>query len=153
MKKKKLLRGLVLLMLLVTGMAICGCTGGDNGAEGLGADNGSTGPGSDNKSYGVDYSSCSDFADIQWTRETEADTEYISFSSDGGFSYYCACGNSVNDSDLCDGYTYDEDTKTIKLEASEKTDSMVTEIKIINCDEDSIELDFGGDVRSFVRVD
>lgn len=125
MKKKNLLNGLILLMILVTGMAICGCTGGDNG----------------------------DFADIQWTRETEADTEYISFSSDGGFSYYCACGNPVNDSDLCDGYTYDEETKTIKLEASEKTDSMVTEIKIINCDEDSIELDFGGDVRSFIRVD
>ena len=91
------------------------------------------------------------FTDITWTRETEADIEYIRFSADGSFSYYCACGNPVNDSDLCEGYTYDNKTKTIKLNCIQTTESMVTTIIIINYDENSIELDFNGDIRTFVK--
>jgi len=91
------------------------------------------------------------FADITWTRETEADIEYIRFSADGSFSYYCACGNPVNDSDLCEGYTYNDKTKTIKLDCVEKTESMVTTIIIKNYDENSIELDFNGDIRGFFK--
>lgn len=91
------------------------------------------------------------FTDIEWTRETEADTEYITFGSDGSFSYYCVCGNPVNDSDLCDGYTYDDTTKTIELICPETTESMVTTIVIKDYDENSMELDFDGEIRKFVK--
>lgn len=99
----------------------------------------------------VDYSQYDFFSDISWTRETEADTEYIEFFSDGSFSYYCACGEPVNDSDLCEGYTYNDKTKTITLNCMEKTNSMVTTIVIKSCDENCLKLDFNGEVRKFVR--
>ena len=60
-----------------------------------------------------DYSEYS-FVNVQWTRSTEFDTEYIRFSEDGEFSYYCACGNPVNDSDLCEGYTYDDSSAVVE---------------------------------------
>ncbi len=63
----------------------------------------------------------------------------------------CACGNPVNDSDLCEGYTYDEKTKTITLDCIEITDEMVTKIKVVKCDENSLELDFDGDIRIFEK--
>ena len=91
------------------------------------------------------------FAEIRWTRITEQDVEYLFFSKNGGFSYYCGCGNPVNDSDLCEGYTYDDATKTITLKCSEKTDEMVTVIKIVKCDENSLQLDFNGEIRTFEK--
>ncbi len=99
-----------------------------------------------------DYSSAkADFMDIRWTRSAEGDTEYIYFSSDGEFSYSCACGNPVNDSDLCEGYTYDEEKKEITLQCFETTEDMVTTILIRKCDKDNLELDFQGDIRKFKR--
>ena len=89
------------------------------------------------------------FADVEWTRTTEEDTEYIYFASDGGFSYSCGCGNPVNDSDLCNGYTYDDKTGTITLNYDETTDTTITEIKVKNYDGNSLELDFNGDIRKF----
>lgn len=89
--------------------------------------------------------------DISWVRETEGDTETLYFSSDGSFHYSCACGNSVNDLDLCEGYTYDDTTKTISLRCLTVTESMVTKIIIKNYDESSIELDFDGDIRTFEK--
>ena len=73
------------------------------------------------------------FVNIKWTRATENDTEYIRFGDDGSFSYYCACGNPVNDFDLCDGYSYDESSKTITLKFSEKTENAVAKIKVKKC--------------------
>ncbi len=98
---------------------------------------------SDNKKY--DYP----FADIRWTRSGDSDTEFIRFSSNGEFSYYCACGNPVNDSDLCTGYTYNSQTKTITLKYIELTDEAVTKIKVIKCAENELILDFDGDIRTF----
>jgi hypothetical protein len=98
----------------------------------------------------VDYSKYS-FVNISWTRDAEHDTETIRFSGDGRFSYYCGCGNPVNDSDLCDGYTYDDATKTITLDCIETTDEMVTIIKIVKCDENSLHLDFDGEIRIFEK--
>ena len=98
----------------------------------------------------VDYSKYS-FTDGSWNRDTENDIETIRFGADGSFTYYCACGNPVNDSDLCEGYTYDDSTKTITLNCIEKTDEMVTTIKILKCDEYSLHLDFDGEIRIFEK--
>ena len=89
----------------------------------------------------VDYSDYS-FTDIFWTRDTEYDTETIYFGADGTFGYSCACGNPVNDADLCEGYTYDDETKIITINCEEITENMVTTIKILKCDENTIHLDF-----------
>lgn len=90
------------------------------------------------------------FADIKWTRSTESDTEYIMFSSDGEFIYYCACGNPVNDSDLCSGYLYNKQNETIKLNYSDTSVEFTTEIKIVKYTDDELVLDFDGDIRKFV---
>ena len=98
----------------------------------------------------VDYSNLL-FTDISWTRDGGNDIETIIFKSNGRFSYYCACGNPVNDSDLCENYTYDEETKEIKLDCYETTEDMVTNIKIIEATEDILELDFNGEIRKFEK--
>ncbi|MDO4531703.1 MAG: hypothetical protein Q4C06_06950 [Bacillota bacterium] len=89
------------------------------------------------------------FMDISWTRETEADTENIFFGSDGSFRYSCGCGNPVNDADLCEGYTYDEEKALIKLNCMETTEDTVTEIRVVSFDADTLELDFDGEIRRF----
>ena len=53
------------------------------------------------------------FTDISWSRKFEQDIETIRFSANVSFSYSCSCRHSVNDSDLCDGYSYDDETKMI----------------------------------------
>ena len=98
----------------------------------------------------VDYSEYS-FTGISWTREAENDIETIRFGLEGEFVYYCSCGNPVNDSDLCEGYRYDDETKTITLDCFEITDEMVTTFKIVKCDEDELQLDFNGDIRVFTK--
>ena len=103
---------------------------------------------SDNRD--ADYSKYS-FVGVSWTRDADNDIETIRFGADGSFTNYCACGNSVNDSDLCEGYTYDDKTKTITLECIETTDEMVTVIKIVKCDENELQLDFDGEVRTFTK--
>lgn len=97
-----------------------------------------------------DYSQYS-FVDVHWTRTTEYDTEYIRFYSDGYFSYSCACGNPVNDADICETYSYNDETKEIKLECDEPSKYTITTIKVIRYDENTLELDFDGDIRKFVK--
>lgn len=89
------------------------------------------------------------FVNIRWTRSTENDTEFIRFSDDGEFSYYCACGNPVNDSDLCNGFSYNPDTETITLDYIEKTKETVTKVIIKKSSADEFVLDFDGDIRTF----
>ena len=98
----------------------------------------------------VDYSDYS-FTGVSWTRDAENDIETIRFSPDGSFSYYCACGNPVNDSDLCEGYRYDDETKTITLDCLEVTDEMIAVIKIVKYDENELQLDFDGEIRVFTN--
>ena len=98
----------------------------------------------------IDYSEYS-FTNVSWTRDTEHDIETIRFNSDGSFSYYCACGNPVNDSDLCESYTYNDETKEIKFDCFETTEEMVTNIKIIKTTEEILELDFNGEIRKFEK--
>ena len=93
----------------------------------------------------------SSFMDISWTRDAENDIETIRFTKEGDFTYYCACGNPANDSDLCEGYTYDEKTQTITLDCIEITDEMVTTIKVVKCTDSILELDFNGEIRKFEK--
>lgn len=98
----------------------------------------------------ADYSQYA-FVGISWQRDAEHDTETIYFGADGSFSYYCGCGNPVNDSDLCEGYSYEDATKTITLNCIEETEEMVTAIQVLHCDESSLHLDFNGDIRIFKK--
>jgi hypothetical protein len=91
------------------------------------------------------------FTDVIWTRDSENDIETIIFKSDGRFSYYCSCGNSINDSDLCESYVYNDVTKEIKFDCFEKTEDTITTIKVVNSTETTLELDFNGEVRKFEK--
>ena len=102
------------------------------------------------KTQEKDYSNHS-FTNVSWTRDAENDVETIVFKSDGRFTYYCSCGNPVNDSDLCETYTYNEDTKEITLDCLEETEETVTNIKIVNSTETTLELDFNGEIRKFEK--
>ena len=98
----------------------------------------------------VDYSEYA-FTDVSWVRDADHDTETIVFRADGSFAYYCGCGNPVNDSDLCEGYIYDHETQEIQFDCLEETDEMVTTIKIVSVSEETLELDFDGDIRTFTK--
>ena len=98
----------------------------------------------------VNYSEYS-FTDVSWTRDAEHDIETIRFNSNGGFVYYCSCGNPVNDSDMCEKYTYDDKTKEIKLDCFETSDETITKIKIVNETDETLELDFDGEIRKFTK--
>ncbi len=128
---KNMLRIGAIVMMLITGVMVCGC-------------------GKGKEDENVDYSAY-EFTDVKWTRDTEEDIEYIRFGADGSFSYYCACGNPVNDADVCEGYTYDDSTKTITLNCLEELDSMITQIIVNKCDGNVLELDFDGEIREFVK--
>lgn len=104
----------------------------------------------DTRNKKVDYTNYP-FADFSWTREAENDTETIRFYSDGRYSYYCACGNPVNDSDLNRGYTYDDETKTITISYFETTEETIPEIKLEKCTDDILKLNFNGEIREFTK--
>ena len=91
------------------------------------------------------------FTDVIWTRDSGHDIETIIFQANGDFRYYCACGNPVNDSDLSEGYTYDDVTKTITVKYIETTEETVSTIKVEACDDESIKLNFDGKIREFVK--
>ncbi len=48
-----------------------------------------------------------------WIRSVD-DTEHISFHRDGTFSYWCSCGNPVDNYDMYDSYEYKDDVITIR---------------------------------------
>ena len=91
------------------------------------------------------------FSDVVWTRDGGNDIETIVFKADGKFRYYCSCGNPVNDSDLCESYSYNDKTKEIKLDCLEITEDTITTIKIVKSTETSLGLDFNGEVRNFKK--
>ena len=91
------------------------------------------------------------FTEKNWTRTLTNDTETIRFNADGSFSYSCACGNPVNNSDLCETYTYNEDTKEIKLDCSETPKDTITTIKVVSLTDKTLELDFNGKLRIFEK--
>ena len=91
------------------------------------------------------------FTDVIWTRDSGHDIETIIFQTNGDFRYYCACGNPVNDSDLCESYTYNATTNEIKFNCFESTEEMITTVKIVVMTEDVLELDFNGEIRKFEK--
>ena len=91
------------------------------------------------------------FTDVSWTRDAENDIETIVFKSNGRFVYYCSCGNPVNDSDLCENYTYNDKTKEITLDCFEETEETITKIKVVKSTETTLELDFDGEIRTFQK--
>ena len=91
------------------------------------------------------------FTDVIWTRDSENDIETIIFKSDGSYSYSCSCGNSVNDSDLCESYEYNDETKEIELDCFETTEETITNIKIVEMSKDILKLDFNGEIRIFKK--
>ena len=117
------------ILVFLLGLCLMGCTG--EGKE------------PDYSEYG--------FTDVNWTRDSGHDIETIRFSADGSFYYSCACGNPVNDADLCERYTYHEETNEITLDYIELTEDMVTTIQIVQVSEDVLELDFDGEIRTFER--
>ena len=104
----------------------------------------------DKKEEKIDYSEYA-FSDVTWTRDAENDIETLRLKSDGSFAYYCSCGNPVNDSDMCESYTYDDKTKEIKFDCFETTDEMVATVKVVKVTEDTLELDFDGEIRTFEK--
>ena len=104
--------------------------------------------GNQNSNKEVDYSMY-EFAGKQWHRETDCDTETLCFLPNGEFRYSCACGNPVNDADVVETYRYDDKTKTFTLNCYEEIEDMVTEIKLIRCDSECMELEFDGEIRVF----
>ena len=119
----------LLILLCMGAMALAGCK-------------------SETTNESTDYSAY-DFTEVKWTREAECDTESLRFLANGEFTYSCACGNPVNDSDVVDSYSYDDTTKMFTLNCCEEIEDMITEIKLISCDEEKLELDFGGEIRVF----
>lgn len=109
-----------------------------------------TGCGEKKEQKQKDYSKFT-FSDVSWTRDGGNDIETIRFSSNGKFTYYCSCGNPVNDSDLCESYTYNEETKEITLECFEETEDTITTIKIVSSTDTTLELDFNGEIRKFEK--
>ena len=96
----------------------------------------------------VDYSTY-EFAGKQWIRDAEHDLETLCFLPNGEFHYSCACGNPVNDSDMVESYSYDDTTKMFTLNCYEELEGMITEIELISCDGETLELDFDGEKRVF----
>ena len=89
------------------------------------------------------------FVDIKYTRTT-TDTEYLTFKANGEFSYSYASGSAVDNYDLCEYYTYDAENETINLVCFDE-DGIIKELRIYNASEESIKIDFSGDVRKFTK--
>ena len=98
----------------------------------------------------ADYSAYP-FSGKQWMRNTECDVETLCFLANGEFRYSCACGNSVNDADVVESYSYDNASKTFILNCYEEIDGMITKIRLISCDGKKLELDFNGEIRTFLE--
>ena len=120
----------IIIILMLVGLFLTGC--------------------GENKEKEIDYSEYL-FTDVIWTRDSGHDIETIIFHADGSFSYSCACGNPVNDSDLCESYTYNDETKEIKFDCFETTEEMITNVKIVELSEDVLELDFNGEIRKYKK--
>lgn len=87
-------------------------------------------------------------AGMRWTRKN-GDTEILSFKEDGHFTYYCLCGNPVDNSDICETYTYNKTTNTITLDCGGAKDE---KIKLIEYDDDKLKLEFENGIREFDRI-
>lgn len=90
-----------------------------------------------------------DFADKNWFFYNEVTAEHhcLSFGSDGGYAYYCQCGEPIGNSDCYDKYEYDEEAGIIRLfnDYDDETD----EIKVLGYNEYHLMLEIDGRIRDF----
>ncbi|MDD5888346.1 MAG: hypothetical protein PUC82_02535 [bacterium] len=87
------------------------------------------------------------FVDKEWTRETPSDKETLFFSKTGQFSYYCACGSPVDESDLYQNYTYNPGDNTIMLISS--YDNSFDKIDIISCNDTKLTIKINNEIKTF----
>lgn len=94
----------------------------------------------------------SDFAGIKYEGSNGADTEFIRFAKDGSFSYYCACGNPVDNYDLCEYYTYDKEKNEIELICYSGVTKKEKNIKILTATKEKLKIEINGKIREFTRT-
>ncbi|MGN0966035.1 MAG: hypothetical protein ACI4OP_00365 [Candidatus Coprovivens sp.] len=87
------------------------------------------------------------FANQSWIRY-DSDEEHLSFSSEGEFSYWCSCGNPVDNADMCETYTYNPKSKTITLNCYGPNEK----IKVIKHTKDTLVLKFDKETRTFTNA-
>ena len=91
-----------------------------------------------------------DFTDKNWYfyDEVTAENLCLSLGGDGGYSYYCSCGEMVGDSDLYDKYEYNEETGVITL--FNNYDDATDEIKVLEYNEYHLMLEIDNEIKDFI---
>ena len=108
----------IAIIFLVTGLLLAGCGRSDERPEFLTAH--------------------------EWVHYDSASNETICFGEDGHFAFYGDEGNPVGNSDLYDRYSYDSESKAIKLEPEGDM-----KIKVLRHEKSRLLLDIDGDVKEF----
>lgn len=81
----------------------------------------------------------------EWTHYTYCD-ETIDFYDNGDYSYHCACGEPVGNSDLFDSYQYNNKTKQITLSPKGPGDN----IQVLRYSPSRLLLCFSDGVKEFI---
>ena len=84
----------------------------------------------------------------EWVHYTYCD-ETISFGKDGSYTYHCACGSPVGDSDIYEKYKYDPDTSEITLTPKGSNST----IKVLRYEKSRLLLGFDDGVKEFFDSD
>ena len=90
-----------------------------------------------------------ELCDQSWTRTTDVDSETISFGCDKTFSYFYGVGDPVEDSDLCETYSYDGEKIKLNCDGS----GYDNVIKILSYDNNKLEIMKNGELRIFEKTD
>ena len=96
-----------------------------------------------------DYEKYDYFVGIDWVRENGNETEYLKFYKDGRLTYSTLDGQTINDSDVCPKFTYNPSNRTISLICYQEVSGTVKDIVIKDYDNNSLALDFNGEIRVF----
>jgi len=90
-----------------------------------------------------------DFADKEWRFYNEVTSEHLclNLGSDGSYSYHCACGEPVGNSDLYDRYEYDEEAKLLTLFSS--SDNATDQIEVLRYNIHHLMVRIDGEVKDF----
>lgn len=91
------------------------------------------------------------FVGIDWVRKNGNETEYLKFYKDGKLTYSTSDGMSINDSDVCSKFTYNPSNRTISLICYQEVLGTVKDIVIKEYDNNTLVLDFNGDLRVFTK--
>lgn len=83
--------------------------------------------------------------------ETIGEHEIMRFKEDGSYSYHCACGEPIGDSDLYESYRYDSDEGIIELLTAKGR--CVSKLELIRYNERHMLLDVDGEIKDFLPVE